>query len=126
MAVSITWVIDRPKNHESKFSVSKCPYVTKISNVAVPIHSFINTETITNLLVFLLYQTTPTKHVKLIYMRVGSVDCVRQAQYGFLFSKRLTKSPYINTLYLRYFTAICFYQEKGDITISCRNFVIEF
>ena len=29
-----------------------CPDVTKISNVAVPIHSFINTETITNLLDF--------------------------------------------------------------------------
>ena len=52
VAVSITWVIDRPKNHENKFSVSKCPDVTKISNVAVPIHSFINTETITNLLDF--------------------------------------------------------------------------
>ena len=49
---SNTWVIDQPKNHESKFYLSKCLDVTKISNVAVPIHSFINTETITNLLDF--------------------------------------------------------------------------
>ena len=49
---SNTWVIDQPKNHESKNYVSKCLDVTKISNVAVPIHSFITTETITNLLDF--------------------------------------------------------------------------
>ena len=129
MAVSITWVIDRPKNHESKFYVSKCPEVRKISNVAAPIHSFINTETITNLLDFFSVsnRTTTTKHVKRIYMRVvGSVDCVRQAQYGFLFGTRLTKSLYIKTLSFRSFTAIRIYQEKGDITISSRNFVIEF
>ena len=61
----------------------------------------------------MLYQTRPTKHVKRIYMRVGSADCVRQGQYAFLFGTRLTKSPYINTLSFRYFTAIRFCQEKG-------------
>lgn len=61
----------------------------------------------------MLYQTTLTKHVKRIYMRLGSADCVRQAQYGLLFGTRLTKSPYMNTLSFRYFTPTRFYQEKG-------------